>query len=148
MKEARHQSMIIYVISFILCSKISKIISLKKIKKQKQQKTVTAQRKKVKVKLFSCVQLSGTPWTVAYQAFPSMGFSRQQFWSGLSFPSPGDLPDPGIKPRSLALQKDALPWANQHPDLKRALRSHWLTAIWSPCSKRVPGSVSTPQVRF
>ena len=93
-------------------------------KKQKQQKTVTAQRKKVKVKLLSCVPLSATPWTVAYQAFPPMGFSRQQYWSGLSFPSPGDLPDPGIKPRSLALQADALPRANQHPVLKRALRSN------------------------
>ena len=50
-----------------------------------------------------------TPWTVAYQASPSMGFSRQEYWSGLIFPSPGDLPDPGIKPRFPALQADALP---------------------------------------
>ena len=50
-----------------------------------------------------------TPWTVAHQAPPSMGFSRQEYWSGLPFPSPGDLPDPGIKPRSPALQADALP---------------------------------------
>ena len=49
-----------------------------------------------------------TPWTVAYQAPPSMGFSRQEYWSGLPFPSPGDLPDPGIKPRSPAVQADAL----------------------------------------
>ena len=47
-------------------------------------------------------------WTVAYQAPPSMGFSRQEYWSGLPFPSPGDLPDPGIEPRSPALQADAL----------------------------------------
>ena len=46
--------------------------------------------------------------TVAYQAPPSMGFSRQEYWSGLPFPSPGDLPDPGIEPRSPALQADAL----------------------------------------
>ena len=46
--------------------------------------------------------------TVAYQAPLSMGFSRQEYWSGLPFPSPGDLPDPGIKPWSLALQADAL----------------------------------------
>ena len=39
-----------------------------------------------------------TPWTVAYQAPPSMGFSRQEYWSGLPFPSPGDLPNPGIEP--------------------------------------------------
>ena len=64
---------------------------------------------KVKVKLFSHVQLFVTPWTVAYWAPLSMGFSRQECWSGLPFPSPGDLPDPGIKPRSPALQADALP---------------------------------------
>ena len=49
-----------------------------------------------------------TPWTVAYQACPSMEFSRQEYWSGLPFSSPGDLPDPGIEPRSPALQADAL----------------------------------------
>ena len=49
------------------------------------------------------------PWTVAYQAPPSMGFSKQECWSGLPFPSPGDLPGPGIKPGSPALQADALP---------------------------------------
>ena len=43
------------------------------------------------------------PWTVACQAPPSMGFSRQEYWSGLPFPSPGDLPDPGIEPESPAL---------------------------------------------
>ena len=48
------------------------------------------------------------PWTVAHQAPPSMGFSRQEYWSGLPFPSPGDLPNPGIKPRSPTLQADAL----------------------------------------
>jgi len=50
-----------------------------------------------------------TVWTVAYQAPQSMEFSRQEYWSGLPFPSPGDLPNPGIKPRSPALQADALP---------------------------------------
>ena len=48
------------------------------------------------------------PWTVAYQVSLSMGFSRQEYWSGLPFPSPGDLPDPGIEPRSPELQADAL----------------------------------------
>ena len=57
-----------------------------------------------KVKSLSHVQLFATPWTVAPQAPPSMGFSRQEYWSGLPFPSPGDLPDPGIKRRSPALQ--------------------------------------------
>ena len=62
----------------------------------------------VKVKLLSCVRLFVTPWTVAYLAPPSMGFSRQEYWSGVPFPSPGDLPDPGIEPRSPAFQADAL----------------------------------------
>ena len=53
---------------------------------------------------FSRVRLLATPWTAAYQAPPSMGFSRQEHWSGLPFPSPGDLPDPGTEPRSPALQ--------------------------------------------
>ena len=46
---------------------------------------------------------------MAYQVSPSIGFSRQEYWSGLPFPSPGDLPDPGIEPRSSALQADTLP---------------------------------------
>ena len=61
------------------------------------------------VKLLSRVQLFASPWTVAYQAPPSMGFSRQDCWRGLPFPSPGDLPNPGIEPGSPALQADALP---------------------------------------
>ena len=61
------------------------------------------------VKLLSCVQLFAIPWTVAYQAPLYMGFSRQEYWNGLPFPSPGDLPNPGIKPRSPTLQVDALP---------------------------------------
>ena len=57
---------------------------------------------------FSCVRFFATPWTVAHQAPLFMGFSRQEYWSGLPFPFPGDLPDPGIKPRSLSLQADSL----------------------------------------
>ena len=53
--------------------------------------------------LLSSVQLFETPWIVAYQAPQSMGFSSQKYWSGLLFPSPGYLPDPGIKPVSPAL---------------------------------------------
>ena len=53
---------------------------------------------KVKVKSLSRVRLFATPWTVAYQAPPSMGFSWQEYWSGLPFPSPGDLSNPGIEP--------------------------------------------------
>ena len=63
----------------------------------------------LKAKSLSHVQLFVTPWTVAHQAPPSMGFSRQEYWSGLPFPFPGDLPDPGIEPRFPALQADALP---------------------------------------
>ena len=61
------------------------------------------------VKWLSWVQLFTTPWTVAYQAPPPMGFSRQEYWSGLPFPSPGDLPNPGIESRSPTLQADSLP---------------------------------------
>ena len=60
-------------------------------------------------KSFSYVRLFVTPWNVAYQTLPSMGFSRQEYWSGLPFPSPEDLPDPGIEPGSPTLQADALP---------------------------------------
>ena len=63
----------------------------------------------MKVKLLSHVRLFATSWTVAYQAPQSMGFSRQEFWSGLPFPSPRDLPNPGIEPGSPTLQVDALP---------------------------------------
>ena len=60
-------------------------------------------KERKKVKSLSRVRLFATPWTVAYQAPLSMGFSRQEYWSGLPFPSPGDLPNPGIEPGSLAL---------------------------------------------
>ena len=56
----------------------------------------------------SVMPVSATPWTVARQAPLSMGFSRQEYWSGLPFSSPGDLPDPGIEPRSPELQVDSL----------------------------------------
>ena len=63
----------------------------------------TVKKKKVKVKSLSRVRLLVTPWTAADQAPPSIGFSRQEYWSGLPLPSPGDLPDPGIEPGSPAL---------------------------------------------
>ena len=62
----------------------------------------------LKVTVLSHVWLFATPWTVAYQAPLSMRFSRQEYWNGLPFPSPGDLPDSGIEPWSPALQADAL----------------------------------------
>ena len=61
------------------------------------------------MKSLSRVRLFATQWTVAHQAPPSVGFSRQACWSRLPFPSPGDLPDPGIKPGSPTLWTDALP---------------------------------------
>ena len=71
----------------------------------------------MKVKSLIRVRLFATPWTVAYQAPPSMGFSRQKCWNGLPFPSPGDLPHPGIEPWSPALQADALP--SEPPGIKK-----------------------------
>ena len=68
---------------------------------------------KVKVKLLSHVQLFATPWTLVLQAPPSMGFSREEYWSGLPFPSPEDLPDTGIKPTSPIWQADSLPLSHQ-----------------------------------
>ena len=58
---------------------------------------------------FSCVQLSKTLWTIAHQVPLSMGFSRQEYWSGLPFPPRGDPPNPAIEPGSPALQADSLP---------------------------------------
>ena len=84
------------------------------------------------VKSLSRVWLFANPWTVAYQAPPSMGFSRQEYLSGLPFPSPGDLPDPGIKPRSPAFQADTL---TSEPPGKRCstklLRVPWTVRRYS-----------------
>ena len=69
----------------------------------------------------SRVQLFAIPWTVARQASLSMEFSRQEYWSGFPFPSPGDLPESGIKPRSAELQVDSLPFErpfmNSNPNI-------------------------------
>ena len=97
------------------------------------------------VKSLSHVQLFATPWTVGHQAPPSMGFPRQEYWSGLPFPSPGDLPNPRIKPGSPALQADALtsepPGINIFPPFwtslsspspshpSRLIQSSWLTFL-------------------
>ena len=75
------------------------------------------------MKLLSHVQLSATPWTAAYQAPPPMGFSRQEYWSGLPFPSPGDLPDSGIEPGSPTLQADAL-WSEPPGKPSRPFRTN------------------------
>ena len=65
------------------------------------------------MKSLSRVRLFATPWTVAHQAPSPMEFSRQEYWSGLPYPSPGNLPDPGIEPRSPALQADSLHLSHQ-----------------------------------
>ena len=70
----------------------------------------------------SCVGLFATPWTVAHQAPPSMEFSRQEYWSGLPFPPPGDLPDPRIEPTSPAC-------------IGRQILYHWVT--WEAGGLRV-----------
>ena len=86
----------------------------------------------MKVKLLSGVRLFATPWTVAHQAPPSLGFSRQEYWSGLPFPSPGDLPDPGIEPRSPTLEADAL--TSEPPGKPKIL--YVITAMWNLKKKK------------
>ena len=88
------------------------------------------------MKSLSHVRIFATPWIVAYQAPPSMGFSRQECWSGLPFPSPGDLPDPGIEPRCPALQADALP---SEPPGKNVESQHYLKGF--SLLKAVPPSL-------
>ena len=76
------------------------------------------------IKLLSCVQLFVTPWTIVHQAPLPMEFSRQEYWSGLSSPSSGDLPNPGIEPRSPTLQADSFP--SQPP---RKLKSGYIKLL-------------------
>ena len=102
---------------------------------------------RVKVKSLSRVQLFETPWTVTYQALLSMGFSRQEYWSGLPFPSPGDLPDPAIELGSPALQADALlseppgTWVQilMLPRVGCRL-SHTAQLLWTPVPSPAPGN--------
>ena len=72
-------------------------------KRPRKREAINSTRERKKVKSLSHVQLFVTPWTVAYHAPPSLGFSRQEYWSGLPFPSPEDLPNPGTEPGSPAL---------------------------------------------
>ena len=117
---------------------------------------------KVNVKSLSHIRLFATLWTVAYQAPLPMGFSRQEYWCGLPFPSPGDLPDPGMESWSLILQADTLPseppgnklinlisdssafsksslyiWKfSVHVLLKPVLKDfeHYLAGVWNECN--------------
>ena len=95
---------------------------------------------KVCVKSLSRVWLFVTPWTVAYQAPLSMGFSRQEYWSGLPFPSPGDLPNPGVKPRSPALQADGY----SEPELDH--KEDWELKNWKFCIVVLEKTLESPLV--
>ena len=92
---------------------------------------------------WSCPTLCD-PWAVARSPPGSsvMGFSRQEYWSGLPFPSPGDLPDPGIKPGSPALQADSLP--SEPPGKSRSIRTHMQKLLkykWHYLPEGLPGSL-------
>ena len=89
------------------------------------------------VYMLSClsrVQLFATPWTVALQAPLFVGFSRQEYWSGLLFPPPGDLSNPGIEPESLTSQVDSLPLSHQGSP-KYCIRDRQ----WKHSSTEAPG---------
>ena len=86
----------------------------------------TERKERKKVKSLSHIQLFGTPWTVAYQASPSTGFCRQEYWSGLPVPAREDLPNPGIEPGSPALHADTLP--SEPPG-----KPYWILKEWQPC---------------
>ena len=86
-----------------------------------------------------CVQLFGAPWTIACQAPLPMGFSKQEYWSGLPFPSPGDFLIPGIKPRSPALQADFLP-----PESPRKPKNTEVGQLSSPGDLSDPGIKPQP----
>ena len=91
------------IAEFLQWSFLAEIISIPILKIRKLRQLIPWEKSLSHVRLFA------TPWTVAYQAPQSMEFSRQEYWSGLPFPSQGDLPNPGIEPGSPALQADALP---------------------------------------
>ena len=95
--------------------------------KQKVKMKVTQLFLTFEAKSVSRVQLFVIPWTVAYKAPLSIEFSRQEYWSGLPFPSPGDLPHPGIEPRSPTLQADTLP--SEPPG--NFYGPHWLYSPWN-----------------
>ena len=85
----------------------------------------------------SVVSDSPTPWTVAYEVPPSMEFSRQEYWSGLPFPSPGDLPDPGVESGSPALQADDFTiWATREAPW-RGPRWHYIKRLYKTKTRLV-----------
>ena len=94
----------------------------------------------LEMKSLSPVRLFATPWTAAYKAPLSMEFSRQENWSGLPFPSPGDLPDPGIKPESLELQVDTSPPEPSGKPLAAAKLLQLCPTLCDPIDGSPPGS--------
>ena len=104
--------------------------------------------KERKVKSLSCVQLFATPWTVAYQAPPSMEFSKQEYRSGLPFPSPEDLPDLGIEPRSPTLQAAALPSEPPEKLLDTGVGSYSLLQGFFPTQGLNPGLPHCRQILY
>ena len=95
------------------------------------------------LKSLSCVQLFATPWIVAYYAPPSMGFSRQEYWSGLPFPSLGDFPNAGIEPTppaSPALQADSLPLSHPTALAREDHVTQWCLTLCDPMDCSLPGS--------
>ena len=95
----------------------------------------------MRVKSLSRVRLFATSWTVAHQASPSMGLSRQEYWSGLPFPSPGDLPNPGIEPGSISLEADALtsePPGKQRKERKPLSRVQLFATPWAVAHQASP----------
>ena len=96
--------------------------------------------------LLSCVQPFGTPWTLALQAPLFIQFSRQEYWSGLPFPSPGDLPNPGIEPGSPTLQADSLPSEPPGKPINYNIHHRWLSlTVRFFYSKIEPISNNVPQ---
>ena len=100
---------------------------------------------KVKVKSLSCVLLLAIPWTAAYQAPPSMGFSRQEYWSGVPHPPPGHFPNPEIEPVSLASPALAgrffttsATWGAQTPNEPNLILYIWRRQ-WHPTPVLLPG---------
>ena len=99
--------------------------------------------RKVKAKSFSRVRLFATPWTIAYQDPQSMEFYRQEYWSGLPFPSPGDLPNPGIKPQSPALQTEAL--LSEPPGIRKGKVNRGES---NQVGYQIPQGKLIPKIRF
>ena len=102
----------------------------------------------MKVKSLSHVRLFATSWTLAYQAPLSMGFSRQGYWSGLPFPSPGALPDPGNEPGSPALQANALPSEPQGKPKNTGVGSRSLLQWIFPTQKSNWGLLHCRQILY